>query len=78
MRWSIRTGPTISPARLSSRRCLTLVTLVAVNRELRGARLWSSEMPEPDLLGMLHHVALAPSPMSRADRPPTAPLSPRA
>jgi single-stranded-DNA-specific exonuclease len=37
---------------------LTLVTLVAVNRELRGRGFWSSEMPEPDLLGMLHHVAL--------------------
>jgi single-stranded-DNA-specific exonuclease len=37
---------------------LTLVTLVAVNRELRGRGFWTSEMPEPDLLGMLHHVAL--------------------
>src|SRR6266702_1976236 len=37
---------------------LTLVTLVAVNRELRGRGFFSSEMPEPDLLGMLHHVAL--------------------
>jgi single-stranded-DNA-specific exonuclease len=37
---------------------LTLVTLVAVSRELRGRRFWTSEMPEPDLLGMLHHVAL--------------------
>ena len=37
---------------------LTLVTLVAVNRELRARGFWSSEMPEPDLLGMLHHVAL--------------------
>jgi single-stranded-DNA-specific exonuclease len=37
---------------------LTLVTLVAVNRELRGRAFWTSEMPEPDLLGMLHHVAL--------------------
>ncbi|MFH0296356.1 single-stranded-DNA-specific exonuclease RecJ [Bradyrhizobium sp. 31Argb] len=37
---------------------LVLVTLVAVNRELRGRGFWSSEMPEPDLLGMLHHVAL--------------------
>lgn len=37
---------------------LVLVTLVAVNRELRQRRFWTSEMPEPDLLGMLHHVAL--------------------
>ncbi len=37
---------------------LTLITLVAVNRELRARGFWSGEMPEPDLLGMLHHVAL--------------------
>src|SRR5271156_6210633 len=37
---------------------LVLVTLVAVNRELRARGFFSSEMPEPDLLGMLHHVAL--------------------
>jgi single-stranded-DNA-specific exonuclease len=37
---------------------LVLVTLVAVNRELRARNFWTSEMPEPDLLGMLHHVAL--------------------
>ena len=37
---------------------LTLVTLVAVNRELRQRGFWTAEMPEPDLLGMLHHVAL--------------------
>jgi len=37
---------------------LVFVTLVAVNRELRRRGFWSSEMPEPDLLGMLHHVAL--------------------
>ncbi|MGJ4932195.1 single-stranded-DNA-specific exonuclease RecJ [Bradyrhizobium sp. HKCCYLS2038] len=37
---------------------LTLVTLVAVNRELRSRGFWSSTRPEPDLLGMLHHVAL--------------------
>ena len=37
---------------------LVLVTLVAVNRELRGRGFWTVEMPEPDLLGMLHHVAL--------------------
>src|ERR1700709_728440 len=37
---------------------LTLVTLVAVNRELRGRGFWTGERPEPDLMGMLHHVAL--------------------
>jgi single-stranded-DNA-specific exonuclease len=37
---------------------LVLITLVAVNRELRTRGFWTSEMPEPDLLGMLHHVAL--------------------
>ena len=37
---------------------LTLVTLVAVNRELRGRGFWSGTRPEPDLLSMLHHVAL--------------------
>jgi single-stranded-DNA-specific exonuclease len=37
---------------------LVLVTLVAVNRELRARGFWTPEMPEPDLLGMLHHVAL--------------------
>lgn len=37
---------------------LVLVTLVAVNRELRRRGFWNAEMPEPDLLGMLHHVAL--------------------
>jgi single-stranded-DNA-specific exonuclease len=37
---------------------LVLVTLVAVNRELRGRGFWTDQMPEPDLLGMLHHVAL--------------------
>src|SRR6201991_2509222 len=37
---------------------LTLVTLVAVNRALRQRGFWTAEMPEPDLLGMLHHVAL--------------------
>src|SRR5437763_15653675 len=37
---------------------LVLVTLVAVNRELRTRGFWSGERPEPDLLGMLHHVAL--------------------
>jgi single-stranded-DNA-specific exonuclease len=37
---------------------LVLVTLVAVNRELRTRGFWTGEMPEPDLLGMLHLVAL--------------------
>ena len=37
---------------------LVFVTLVAVNRELRARGFWTSEMPEPDLLGVLHHVAL--------------------
>ncbi|WP_298111596.1 single-stranded-DNA-specific exonuclease RecJ [Bradyrhizobium sp.] len=37
---------------------LVLVTLVAVNRELRARGFWTAEMPEPDLLGVLHHVAL--------------------
>ncbi len=37
---------------------LVLITLVAVNRELRRRGFWTTEMPEPDLLGMLHHVAL--------------------
>ncbi|MGY4308768.1 single-stranded-DNA-specific exonuclease [Bradyrhizobium sp. USDA 4369] len=37
---------------------LTLVTLVAVNRELRGRGFWSGTRPEPDLLSMLHHVAV--------------------
>jgi single-stranded-DNA-specific exonuclease len=37
---------------------LTLITLVAVNRELRKRGFFTGEMPEPDLLGMLHHVAL--------------------
>jgi len=33
---------------------LVFVTLVAVNRELRGRGFWTGERPEPDLLGMLH------------------------
>ena len=37
---------------------LVFITLVAVNRELRARAFWTSEMPEPDLLGVLHHVAL--------------------
>ena len=37
---------------------LVFVTLVAVNRELRQRGFWSREMPEPDLLSVLHHVAL--------------------
>src|SRR3979409_1434427 len=37
---------------------LVVVKLVAVNRELRARGFWTGEMPEPDLLGMLHHVAV--------------------
>ncbi|ABE63099.1 exonuclease RecJ [Nitrobacter hamburgensis X14] len=37
---------------------LVLVTLVALNRELRQRGFWTDERPEPDLLNMLHHVAL--------------------
>jgi single-stranded-DNA-specific exonuclease len=37
---------------------LVFITLVAVNRELRRRGFWTPTMPEPDLLGVLHHVAL--------------------
>jgi len=37
---------------------LVFVTLVAVNRELRVRNFWVPERPEPNLLDMLHHVAL--------------------
>lgn len=37
---------------------LVLITLVAVNRELRARGFWTPEKPEPNLLDMLHHVAL--------------------
>lgn len=37
---------------------LVFVTLVALNRELRGRGFWADTRPEPDLLSMLHHVAL--------------------
>jgi single-stranded-DNA-specific exonuclease len=37
---------------------LTFVTLVALNRELRRRGFWSESRPEPDLLGLLHYVAL--------------------
>lgn len=37
---------------------LVFVTLVAVNRELRVRNFWTHERPEPNLLDMLHHVAL--------------------
>jgi single-stranded-DNA-specific exonuclease len=37
---------------------LVFVTLVAVNRELRARNFWTDERPEPDLLSVLHHVAL--------------------
>src|SRR5437762_3460736 len=52
-------GPNTEAVRaLAAKGATLLVTLVAVNRELRGRGFWTSEMPEPDLLGMLHHVAL--------------------
>ncbi|HWW49479.1 MAG TPA: single-stranded-DNA-specific exonuclease RecJ [Xanthobacteraceae bacterium] len=37
---------------------LVLVTLVAVNRELRSRGFWTGMRPEPNLLDQLHHVAL--------------------
>ncbi len=37
---------------------LTFMTVVAVNRVLRGRGFWSAERPEPDLLSMLDDVAL--------------------
>jgi single-stranded-DNA-specific exonuclease len=37
---------------------LVLLTLVAVNRELRTRGFWTGERPEPNLLDQLHHVAL--------------------
>ncbi len=37
---------------------LVLVTLVAVNRELRARGFWTGQRPEPNLLDQLHHVAL--------------------
>lgn len=37
---------------------LVFVTLVALNRELRKRGRWTDAMPEPDLLSVLHHVAL--------------------
>jgi single-stranded-DNA-specific exonuclease len=37
---------------------LVFMTVVAVNRELRRRGFWSSERPEPDLLGYLDLVAL--------------------
>src|SRR3954447_26689393 len=37
---------------------LVFMTVVAVNRELRARNFWTSERPEPDLLGMLDLVAL--------------------
>ncbi len=37
---------------------LVFVTLVALNRELRARGFWTAERPQPDLLNMLHHVAL--------------------
>jgi len=37
---------------------LVFMTVVAVNRELRGRGFWTPERPEPDLLGFLDLVAL--------------------
>jgi single-stranded-DNA-specific exonuclease len=37
---------------------LVFMTVVAVNRELRARGFWTTERPEPDLLGMLDLVAL--------------------
>jgi single-stranded-DNA-specific exonuclease len=37
---------------------LTFFVVVAVNRELRRRQFWSAERAEPDLLGLLHYVAL--------------------
>ena len=37
---------------------LVFLTLVAINRELRQRGFWTAERPEPDLLSVLHHVAL--------------------
>ena len=58
-RWSIRTGPTISRASAISRPsgwCWSRWWRSTGNCARRG--FWTAEMPEPDLLGMLHHVAL--------------------
>jgi single-stranded-DNA-specific exonuclease len=37
---------------------LTFFTVVAVNRELRRRQFWTAERGEPDLLSLLHYVAL--------------------
>lgn len=37
---------------------LVFVTLVALNRTLRQRGFWTDTLPEPDLLSVLHHVAL--------------------
>ena len=37
---------------------LVFVSLVAISRELRARGFWTETRPEPDLLSMLHHVAL--------------------
>ena len=37
---------------------LVFVTLVAINRALRQRGFWTDTLPEPDLLSVLHHVAL--------------------
>jgi single-stranded-DNA-specific exonuclease len=37
---------------------LTFFTVVAINRELRKRQFWTAERDEPDLLSLLHYVAL--------------------
>jgi single-stranded-DNA-specific exonuclease len=37
---------------------VTFLALVAVNRELRARNFWNAERPEPDLLDLVHLVAL--------------------
>ena len=44
---------------------LVLITLVAVNRELRGRGFWNAEPQEPDLLGCCTLSRSAPWPTSR-------------
>ena len=51
-------GDLVVSAIVEVARGLAVSPLVAVNRELRGRGFWNPERPEPDLLGMLHHVAL--------------------
>ena len=37
---------------------LTFFAVVAINRELRQRQFWTAQRSEPDLLGLLHYVAL--------------------